>query len=193
MGTTSWSGLTGNDSLNGGNGNDTLNGGDGNDTLTGVAGNDALDGGAGNDSFVFDVDADLGTDTLQSGRHGYAQLLLHHDGNSALTLDLGSNAAQVVAAGFHTLPLLVGTTIENLTGGSGNDTLTGNAAGNTLSGGNGDRHTERRGGEPIPLVGGNGNDLLTGGTGVDTLTGNGGTDRVVETRDANMTLANTPW
>ena len=79
------SGLAGNDSLNGGNGNDTLVGGDGDDTLTGVAGNDALDGGAGNDSFVFDADADLGTDTLQRlGRHGYAQLLLHHDGNSSV-------------------------------------------------------------------------------------------------------------
>ena len=53
--------------------------------------------------------------------------------------------------------------IQNAIGGDGNDTLTGDAS----------------------------NNVLTGGLGKDIINGGGGSDTVVETRDANFTLANT--
>ena len=103
-------GLGGNDSLTGGNGNDTLDGGAGNDTLNGQAGDDALIGGDGTDSYTFDADGIIGADTLQdtSGTD-----TLNYSSTTttarALTLDLGSNAAQVISPGFHTLTILPGT------------------------------------------------------------------------------------
>ncbi|MDD2914925.1 MAG: DUF4214 domain-containing protein [Gallionella sp.] len=62
--------------------------------------------------------------------------------------------------GTDNLGIAYGVTIENATGGSGNDTLTGNSAANSLDGGAG-------------------NDTLTGGTGNDTLLGGLGSDTVV--------------
>jgi len=56
--------------------------------------------------------------------------------------------------------------IENITGGSGNDTIIGNGGANLLDGGGG-RDTIRAG---------NGNDTIIGGAGNDTLTGGGGSD-----------------
>ena len=68
-----------------------------------------------------------------------------------------------------TLSIAYGATIENASGGSGNDTLLGNAAANRLEGNAGrDR-----------LGGGNGADWLDGGASVDTLTGGRGADRFV--------------
>ena len=55
---------------------------------------------------------------------------------------------------------------ENLTGGSGNDTLTGDTAANVLDGAEGDD----------TLIGGGGADTLIGGVGDDVLVGGGGTD-----------------
>ena len=55
---------------------------------------------------------------------------------------------------------------ENLTGGSGNDTLTGDTAANVLDGADGDD----------TLIGGGGADTLIGGVGDDVLVGGGGTD-----------------
>jgi Ca2+-binding RTX toxin-like protein len=59
-------------------------------------------------------------------------------------------------------------TIENATGGSGNDTLTGNEAANTLTGSAGNDS----------LSGGDGNDLLHGGAGADSLAGGAGDDNL---------------
>ena len=57
-------------------------------------------------------------------------------------------------------------TIENVTGGFGRDTLTGDDRSNTLSGGDGDD----------TLSGGDGDDTLSGGDGDDTLSGGDGDD-----------------
>ena len=65
--------------------------------------------------------------------------------------------------------------IENVTGGTGNDTISGNAADNILSGGDGNDIIGGSAGNDT-LSGGAGNDTLDGGTGNDTLTGGDGND-----------------
>ncbi|MDP1750681.1 MAG: cysteine peptidase family C39 domain-containing protein [Reyranella sp.] len=119
-------GGSGDDTLKAGVSGNTLNGGAGNDTLTGGDGNDVLTGGAGNDA----LDGGAGTDTADYSAIG-----------TAVTVNLTSGTA--TGDGTDTL---IG--IENVIGGSGNDTLTGSSAANVLSGGVGD-------------------DTLNGGSGVD--------------------------
>ena len=65
-----------------------------------------------------------------------------------------------------TLAIAYNVTIENATGGSGNDTITGNTADNVLKGGFGNDY----------LYGGFGNDYLYGEAGNDTLSGGYGND-----------------
>jgi Ca2+-binding RTX toxin-like protein len=60
--------------------------------------------------------------------------------------------------------------VENVTGGSGNDTLIGNSAANVL-------------------IGGGGNDKINGGAGADMLTGGNGSDTFVYTNLANSRAA----
>ncbi|MBF5093525.1 protease [Azospirillum sp. INR13] len=96
-----------------------------------------------------------GTDSIDAG--GQA---------SAVTIDLtpgafssiGPNGSGGLAVG--NLAIATGVTIENTTGGAGNDILIGNTANNLL-------------------IGGAGDDTLTGGAGDDTLQGNGGIDTAV--------------
>ncbi|MDR7037745.1 peptidoglycan/xylan/chitin deacetylase (PgdA/CDA1 family) [Methylobacterium sp. BE186] len=123
-------GSSGDDKLSGNAGNNILDGGAGNDVLEGGAGNDILNGGDGNDTA------------------SYASA------TTAVNVSLAITAAQNTGgAGSDTL-----TSIENLIGGAGNDTLTGNGGANTLTGG---------GGNDI-LIGGAGNDTADGGAGDDT-------------------------
>ena len=78
-------------------------------------------------------------------------------------------------------------TIENVVGGFGADTLTGDARANTLSGGaDGDTLSGAAGNDRLyggagvdTLNGGAGNDMLNGGAGNDTLNGNAGNDTYV--------------
>ena len=70
------------------------------------------------------------------------------------------------------------TTIENVTSGSGNDSLTGNVLDNILDGGAGN-DTLIGGYGDDELIGGFGDDTLTGGFGDDTLTGGSGNDTFV--------------
>ncbi len=124
---TLWGGL-GDDTIDGGSGNDIVLGDDGDDTLIGGAGNDTITGGIGNDTVSY----------------AYA--------TANLTVNLTLTTAQTVATGdADTI-----TTIENVIGGSGTDTITGTTAANTLNGGAG-------------------NDRLTGGLGNDTIIGGIGT------------------
>jgi Ca2+-binding RTX toxin-like protein len=149
VGTDSIDGGAGNDTIVGGTGNDTLLGGDGNDSFSYAFGDgvDTYSGGTGADalsitgtaanntlSVVFDgtsitsftggtitsiesISADLagGTDTLS-----YA----------GTTVDVNVDLTAHTASGFASL---LG--VENVTGGTGNDTLTGDAAANILAGG----------------------------------------------------------
>ncbi|MFN4017878.1 MAG: beta strand repeat-containing protein, partial [Reyranella sp.] len=119
------------ENVTGGSGNDTLTGDVRDNVLRGGLGDDVLNGGAGVDT------ADYSDKTL----------------SVSVTLNGATNASVSVNG-------VVEDTIrniENVTGGSGADTLTGDALANVLVGGGGDD----------VLVGGLGNDILTGGAGKD--------------------------
>ncbi|QLA20092.1 beta strand repeat-containing protein [Desulfolutivibrio sulfoxidireducens] len=149
-------GGSGSDTLTGSSGANVIVGGAGHDTITAGSGNDTLDGGTGNDV----INGGSGVDTLT-----YSWV------TSALTVNLGLTTAQNTGGGgTDTL-----SSIENVIGGSGSDTITGNASANVLTGGNGNDRLYGLAGNDS-LSGGAGNDLLDGGTGNDTLAGGTGTD-----------------
>jgi Ca2+-binding RTX toxin-like protein len=79
------------------------------------------------------------------------------------------------------LGIAFSSTIENATGGSGNDTLIGNGAANLLQGGAGN-DTLSGGDGADRLAGGAGADVLTGGAGADVFVfgANGGADRIAD-------------
>jgi Ca2+-binding RTX toxin-like protein len=143
----------------GGAGTDTLagfenlTGGTGADTLAGDAGPNVLSGNSGNDTILGDdgddaINGDVGTDTVDYSSY-----------SGAVTVVLGPAAGPTPgtstgAAGTDSL-----LRIENVTGGSGDDSLTGEAGANVLFGG---------AGEDV-LAGLRANDTLDGDAGADTL------------------------
>ncbi|MEX0367111.1 MAG: beta strand repeat-containing protein, partial [Ruegeria sp.] len=135
-----------------------INGFDGNDTIVavGVGGNDTINGGNGADSFVVNT-------------------------SSAINLSLLTTAAQTLGSG--TVRLL---SIENLTGGFGDDTLTGNNADNVLDGGNSrfsDDIMDGRGGNDtvsyLSLTSTLGVNATLRTHGVQQVTGGGGNDTYI--------------
>jgi Ca2+-binding RTX toxin-like protein len=174
----------GNDILNGGDGTDILNGGDGNDILNGGAGNDILNGGAGDDV----LDGGAGTDTL-NGNDGDDRIIATSGGGSGNTIDGGNNTIvgdtydASAIAGTYTIDISTGVgqngdtfiNIENVTGGSGANTLIGDGNNNTLNG-NGGNDTLRGGDGNDILNGGDGNDILETDQGIDTIDGGAGID-----------------
>ena len=116
--------------LHGGDGNDDLLGGDGDDDLFGGAGNDELLAGAGDDGLI----GDAGNDTLDGGLGGDAPIeggdgadtLLYGDRTRAVFVDpepaLAAADDGEAGEGDQVLD-----TVENVTGGSGDDMLTGTA------------------------------------------------------------------
>lgn len=139
-------GGSGNDSLSGSTVDETLEGGNGNDTLSGGAGADYLDGGAGTNTVSYASDT------------------------AGVTVNLAITTAQV-SAGQASGDNLIN--IQNLIGGSGNDSLSGNSAANSISGGNGND----------TLLGAGGNDSLTGGAGSDVFKISSTTDSTEAARD----------
>ena len=103
------------------------------DTLTGNSRNNVLTGGAGNDTYVFNTNQALGSDTINEAGGGIDTLDFSETFTRAVVVDLSNAGAQVVNSGL-TLTLSSGVTIENVIGGSLNDTLTGNSLNNTLTG-----------------------------------------------------------
>ena len=210
------SGLGGNDTLNGGDNNDTLNGGAGDDTLNGGAGNDtfsyvmgegadAVNGGAGDDTLSIAPAAAASTDELDvvfngtsitsveggsvtgvefvnANLNGGNDTLLYTGSTAAVSVNLATGSA----SGFASIA-----NIENVTGGSGNDTVIGSdLVSNNLSGGDGE-DTLNGGTDNDTLAGGNGNDTYIANNG-DTLqeAAAGGTADQVFTSSATFTLAN---
>ena len=134
-------GLNGADIILGLGGGDTLWGNNGADNLQGGNGNDLIEGGSGADTLRGDGDID--TLSYSEDTAGVSVRLW----NNTAT---GGDAAGDDIGGF-----------ENLTGGSGNDTLQGSAGDNVLMGGAGNDR----------LYGLNSADTLNGGTGNDDLFG----------------------
>lgn len=153
----SMSGLAGNDTLTGNGLANRLLGGMGNDVLSGLVGNDILDGGNGDDLLTGGAD----NDTLQGGA-GIDTVT--YFGGAPVRVNLGQVTAQATGHGTDVIA-----EVENVSSGTGNDTLIGSAAANRLSGG---------GGHDL-LSGGMGNDVLLGELGNDTLDGGAGADRLI--------------
>jgi Ca2+-binding RTX toxin-like protein len=129
-----------------------------NDTLTGDASVNTLFGGRGNDLLRAIGDGDRlfggeGIDTLTFAGETLGVLV----NLSAARADFGADAADLES-------------VENVIGGSGNDTLFGDGAANVLNGGDG-------------------NDDIEGGLGNDTLTGGNGIDAVIYGGSGNVTVS----
>ena len=162
-------GGSGNDTLTGDNLGNTLKGGDGNDTLNGAAGIDTINGDAGNDVLM----GGAGNDVINGGNNVDTASFADKTTRVVIVLSAGAGTATI---GTETDTL---TGIENLTGGSGNDTFTGDDNDNVLTGGAGND----------TLDGGGGNDTLIGGTGNDVyLLSNEyqGTTTIVEAANAGI-------
>ena len=172
-----------NDTLTGGAGNDIVNGGTGDDTFVFNFGDgaDTVDGGAGIDTL--NIIGTGGGNTLDVSYNGAA--ITNFEGGTVTgveavnanlqggtdTLTYAGSTADVLvnlaigsASGFASI-----LSIENVTGGSGNDNLTGGTGVNVLNGGAGND----------TLDGGLGNDTLIGGAGDDTYFANQG-DSITE-------------
>jgi Ca2+-binding RTX toxin-like protein len=171
--------------IHGGGGNDIIAGGAGNDLLYGGDDNDTFIYNFGDGADL--IDGGSGTDTLQiAGNSAANTLSLLFDGTSvtglfggtltsidAINVDFGSGIDLLNYAGSTAdviVDLAAGaasglasvTGVENVTGGSGNDTLMGDGAINTLRGGNGNDTYFAENSDVIIETGG------TGG-GIDTV------------------------
>jgi hypothetical protein len=141
--------------LSGGPGDDSLSGGDGRDALRGGGGTDHLSGDAGDDELHGEADADElsggpGADVVDGGM---GEDLADYSAAAAVEVSLdglpndGERGEDWVQQ------------VEDVRGGTGNDTLLGDAAVNRLDGGGGDDLIE----------GGAGRDVLSGGAGLDAV------------------------
>jgi len=196
-------GGVGADSIDGGAGNDTIVGGAGNDTLLGGDGNDSFSYTFGDGVDVYN--GGIGTDTLGIiGTTANNALGVVFDGTSitsftggsissieTLTVDLlagtdtlsyaGTTADVSVDLTAHTasgIASLFG--VENVTGGSGNDTLIGDAEANVLAGGIGN---------DTYFVGAG--DTVTEGAGAGTDTVNSSATFTLGANVENLTLTGT--
>lgn len=183
----------GNDTMTGGHGNDTMRGQDNNDVMSGGAGSDNMDGGNGvntlsggdgNDTMTAGTAADnfdggTGTDTVSySTRTAAVNVSLDNVANDGQTT--------IITLPPPSLPIVlfendnVRDTVENVTGGSGNDVITASAAvvNNVFTGNGGNDRLDGRAGNDN-LSGGSGDDVLLGGAGADFLSGSTGNDTLV--------------
>lgn len=159
-------GTAGDDSIYGRAGADTISGLDGNDQMFGENGSDILLGGDGNDLLV----GGRGADVLDGGNGGDTA---DYRGSGGLTIDLEDASLNTGDTAEDTL-----ISIENLTGGGGNDTLAGDAGDNRLDGRAGNDVLLGRAGNDY-LEGRNGDDYLNGGIGQDRLYGGAGNDLLI--------------
>ncbi|MBL28017.1 MAG: hypothetical protein CMM50_10775, partial [Rhodospirillaceae bacterium] len=155
-------GAAGNDVLVGGTGNDTLLGQEGSDTLHGSGNEDSLLGGVGNDVLF----GEGGDDTLLGGA-----------GNDNLIGSAGTDTASFAGSSAPvTVDLAAGTatgqgndtisSVENVLGSDGNDSIAGSLEENLLEGAAGND----------TLLGAAGDDTLDGGAGNDSMVGGDDTD-----------------
>ncbi|TWH32175.1 MULTISPECIES: peroxidase family protein [unclassified Aminobacter] len=133
------SGFDGNDVLVAGGGADMVFGGAGDDTILGEGGDDILDGGAGRDTVV----GGAGNDTFVASAGDGDDLYFGDEGSDTLnmasvqsnvTADLGSSGSMGVVSSAETGTDLLWR-IENITTGSGNDTIVASEAINVMDGG----------------------------------------------------------
>lgn len=139
--------------LDGGAGDDLIEGGDGDDTLAGGSGSDTFDGGDGNDFVDYS-----------------------YTGSNSLVVDLGLATAVFTSSG--TTESFLNNSIENIIGGSGNNTLIGDFQDNVIDGGGGNDNIDGGAGDDT-LLGGTGNDTIDGGDDDDSIEGGDGSDDLI--------------
>jgi Ca2+-binding RTX toxin-like protein len=169
------SSVTAIENITGGSGDDTLTGNSLDNTLLGDAGNDVLSGVSGNDIYLFNTNSALGSDTVVDSAG--IDKLSFVGSTAGLSVNLGLATAQTVNTNL-ILTLGSVTAIENVTGGSGNDTFIGNSLGNILQGGDGNDILTGSSGNDS-LQGGAGKNILIGGLGNDTLLGGASEDLLI--------------
>ena len=125
--------------------------------------------GGGDDVITIAPDAGRGFFHLLEGGPGNDTLDLSRITDD-VSVDLGSGLGgdTLAFARVSQTAMLLLSSIENVTGGSGNDTLIGNDASNVLNGGAG-ADTIRGGNGNDTVIGGSGNDILSGGSGDDVF------------------------
>ena len=147
-------------------GNDRVSAGPGDDVVCLGSGNDALNGGAGDDLLVAEAAPD-GTDSFAGGSGiDSARYTLRTESLAVSLDDRPDDGSGDENDNIHA-------DVENVTGGSGSNTLRGSAAANALTGGTANDVIE----------GGPGNDVLRGGAdagvdGADRFLGGSGRDTV---------------
>jgi Ca2+-binding RTX toxin-like protein len=154
-------------------GENTITALDGNDTIEGGFSTDSIDAGAGNDimtvrdgQFADNVNGGTGTD-----HYNFAYL------NQRIVINLGAGTLQVFdSSGVAFGPALTVSGIENVSGGSLNDSIIGDGAANILQGRSGNDALSGAAGVD-ELRGGNGSDTLNGGADGDRLYGGLGADQ----------------
>ena len=157
---------TGDDTIKTGDGNDVVDTGSGDDTIIGGSGlgDDVYDGGPNADTVIYSSATNSITVDLNAiPRSGQPVNGADGPGGNPDTIGellAAAGHSETEAVGF-AQGVDIGTdaliSVENVVGGSGDDTIIGNGGANVLSGGGGD-------------------DTLTGGGGADTLIGDLGTD-----------------
>ena len=169
--------LAGNDLIDDGAGNDTVNADAGDDTVRGSAGNDVLDGGSGTDLLDF------------SGETNRVDVWLYFL-DQATGVDIGTDTLsnfENISGGSGNDSLIGSLTDNVITGGAGNDNIFGLSGNNTLSGDAG--ADSIYGGDGVDVLsGGDDNDYLSGSSGADTLSGDAGDDTLLGGNGADTLL-----
>jgi Ca2+-binding RTX toxin-like protein len=127
---------------------ETITTGSNADTITGSANEDVVNGSGGDDTVI----ASAGDDLLDGGAG--ADLVDYASATVAVTANLATGAISSTQFGTDSA-----SNFENITTGSGADTLTGSSRANSINAGGGDD----------TVIGSAGNDSLVGGTGSDLL------------------------
>lgn len=193
-----------------------LVGGDGDDTLTGLAGRDVLFAKGGTDTIVGgdgndDLSGGTGADTLSGGAGDDEAIYTERTARVVVDLDDQADDGETNEKDN------VGSDVEDVSSGSGNDRLVGSAGNNDLSGGSNDDVILGQGGSDsvfgdfgrdvlsgdaaptvtligVPgedfLLGGEGNDSLNGGDLSDVMRGGPGTDKAAYPGRATDVIAN---
>lgn len=164
----------GNETVYGGAGNDSISGGDGDDLLIGGAGNDIFDGGSGRD-LAYGEDGDDTFRIFNGWNGGYGEIFVGGAGSDTFdvsgTVGVATTIINLTDGTFTYTPggsaPLSFSSVENVIGSTGADTLTGSGEDNKLWGNAGNDLLYGLAGNDI-LDGGLGDDLLDGGDGVDT-------------------------
>ncbi|MDQ4047898.1 MAG: hypothetical protein M3131_00725 [Actinomycetota bacterium] len=137
------------DRLAGSASDNELAGGGGDDTILGGSGQDLLDGGGGGDS----LDGGVGSDRLFGREGADSASYAARKANVDVTLDDSANDGE---AGERDQ---VGSDVENVIAGSGDDDVTGSSLANRLEGGGGEDFLDGRAGQDA-LLGGGATDVL---------------------------------